>query len=303
MDGLIVDRQERPFNSNTDKLKTKDYYNRIISFCSQHDFGFHPMISANSLKFQKENYKVWLQILHLLYPDEEVFKIKLGKVMQLEVRNDEWTEEHIKEYIDWLNFLIDTDKKEYFDNDNKKFFDGIYTEKFAQYKEVTYLPYQIFHFKEMACTIGKMVCVRLGDLSICPCHRTSYDKFILGKFIVDNNKIVDIKANNIQLASAIYLTSAVIKPRCNECPLKMLCVKGCLGSQYEATNEIFYPIDSICELEKVKLIFLYFKFKKMIEESNLKDIYPLIHELNADVEKLLKQEDFNKWITFIQNLI
>ena len=303
MDGLIVDKYERPFNDNTDKLKTKDYYNRILSFCSSHDFGFHPMISANSLKYQKENYKVWIQILHLLYPDEKIFKIKLGKVMQLEVRNDEWTEEHIKEYIDWLNFLIDTDKKEYFNNDNKEFFDEIYTEKFAKYKEVTYLPYQIFRFKETSCTIGKMVCVRLGDLAICPCHRTSYDKYILGKFIVDNDKIIDIKANNVQLASAIYLTSALIKPKCNECPLKWFCVKGCLGSQYETTNDVFYPIESVCQLEKVKNIFLYFKFKKMIQESNIKYTYPLIYELNMGVEKLLKQEDFSKWITFIQNLI
>ena len=303
MDGLIVDKYERPFHNNTDKLKTKEYYNRIISFCSYHNFGFHPMISANSLKYQKENYKVWLQILHLLYPDEELFKSKLGKVMQLEVRNDEWTEEHIKEYIDWLNFLIDTDKKEYFNNDNKKFFDEIYTKNFTQYKEVTYLPYWVLKLKETSCTIGKMVCVRLGDLAICPCHRTSYDKFILGKFVVENNKIIDIKANNVQLASAIYLTSAMIKPKCDVCPLSSFCVKGCFGAQYEATNEIFYPIESVCQLQKVKNIFLYLKFKKMMQESNIKDFYPLIQELNIGVENLLKQEDFNEWIIFIQNLI
>lgn len=305
MDGLIVDKQERPFYNNTDKLKTKEYYNRIISFCSYHNFGFHPMISANSLKYQKENYKAWLQILHLLYPDEEAFKTHIGKVMQLEVRNDDWTEEHIKEYIDWLNFLIDTDKKEYFDNNNNEFFNILYTDKSEQYEEINYLPYQITICKEMSCTIGKMVCVRLGDLSICPCHRTSYDKYILGKFVVENDKIIDIKANNVQLASALYLTSSLIKPRCSECPIKLFCVKGCLGSQYETTNEIFYPIDSVCELQKVKNIFLYFKFKKMMQESNIKDIYayPLIHELNIGVEKLLIQEDFNKWIIFIQNLI
>lgn len=303
MDGLIADKYERPFNNNTDKLKTKEYYNRILSFCSHHNFGFHPMISANSLKYQKENYKIWLEILHLLYPDEELFKSQLGKVMQLEVRNDDWTEEHIKEYIDWLNFLIDIDKKEYFDNDNKNFFDELYTKKFEQYKEITYLPYCLFKFKETSCTIGKMVCVRLGDLAICPCHRTSYDKYILGKFVVDNDKIVDIKANNVQLASAIYLTSALIKPKCNECSINLLCVKGCLGSQYETTNDIFYPVESVCQLEKVKNIFLYYKFKKMMEESNIKNSYPLIKELNIEVEKLLEQEDFNKWITFIQSLI
>lgn len=113
MDGLIVDKFMRPFSNNNDNLKTAEYYNRIISFCARHRFGYHPMISADSLKYQKENYKIWLQIMHLTFPDEEEFKSKLGYVMQLMVRNDDWTEEHIKEYLDWLNFIIETDKKEF----------------------------------------------------------------------------------------------------------------------------------------------------------------------------------------------
>jgi hypothetical protein len=40
-----------------------------------------------------------------------------------------------------------------------------------------------------------------------------------------------------------------------------------------------------------------------MKESNIKNSYPLIKELNIEVEKLLKEEDFNKWIIFIQNLI
>jgi len=45
--------------------------------------------------------------------------------------------------------------------------------------------------------MGRMICVRLGDLAICPCHRTSYDKYLLGKFEVKDNQIIGIKANNV----------------------------------------------------------------------------------------------------------
>jgi len=36
--------------------------------------------------------------------------------------------------------------------------------------------------------------VRAGDLSIIPCHRTSYQKFIYGKYKTENNKIIGIEA-------------------------------------------------------------------------------------------------------------
>lgn len=304
MDGLIVDKMMRPFVTNTDKLKTAEYYNRIISFCSRHNFGYHPMIAAKSLKYQKENYKTWLKILHLTFPAEEDFKKNYGHVMQLVVRNNDWTDNYIKQYIDWLNFLIDTDKKEYFDNSNKKMLDSIYTSKSEEYTEITYMPYQLGEYPFLSCSMGRMICVRLGDLAICPCHRTSYDKYLLGKFEVKDNQIIGIKANNVQLASAIYLTSSLIKPKCGECPIARLCIKGCLGCQYENTNEIFYPVESVCNLIKVTQLFLNIKFSKMIEQDNLNiSDYDILLILEQNIQNMLQREDFSEWITYIQNLV
>lgn len=304
MDGLIVDKINRPFIKNTDKLKTTEYYKRIIGFCAKHGYGYHPMISASSLKYQKENYKAWLQILHLTFPDEEEFKSKFGHVMQLMVRNNDWTDEYIKQYIDWLNFLIETDKKEYFNNNNKILLDSIFTDKMEDFTDLTFLPYQVSEFPSFSCTIGHMLCIRLGDLAICPCHRTAYDKYLLGKYEVKDNEIIGIKANNVQLASAIYLTNSLIKPKCNECPIARVCVKGCLGCQYENTNEIFYPVESVCNLMKATYLFLHLKFQKMIKENNL-DIfsYPALTKLNYMIQNMLQQEDFSTWIKYIQNLI
>lgn len=304
MDGLIVDKINRPFNKNTDKLKTADYYKRIIGFCTRHGYGYHPMIAANSLKYQKENYKIWLKILHLTFPDEEEFKSKFGHVMQLMVRNNDWTDEYIKEYLDWLNFMIETDKKEYFDNSNKKLIESLYTDEVNKFLDLSWMPYQVSEFPTFSCTIGKMLCIRLGDLAICPCHRTAYDKYLFGKYEVENDKIVGIKANNVQLASAIYLTSTLIKPKCAECPLVTMCVKGCLGCQYENTNDIFYPVESVCNLFKVSYLFLDMKFKKMIKEDHLNiAAYGALVKLDGIIKNMLGKEDFSEWIKYIQSLI
>lgn len=304
MDGLIVDKINRPFANNTNKLKTEEYYKRIVGFCTRHKFGYHPMISANSLKYQKENYKIWLQILHLTFPDEEEFKSNFGHVMQLMVRNNDWTEEYIKQYLDWLNFLIETDKKEYFNNSNKEFFDSIYTNKVNDFLNLTFVPYQLSEFPVFSCTIGKIICVRLGDLAICPCHRTSYDKYLFGKFEVENDKIIDIKANNIQLASAIYLTNTLIKPKCDECPIVTMCMKGCLGCQYENTNEIFYPVKTVCDLMKISYLFLNMKFHKMMKDDHISiNPYGALVKLDKLIENMLKGEDFSQWITYIHSLI
>ena len=150
-----------------------------------------------------------------------------------------------------------------------------------------------------------MICVRLGDLALCPCHRTSYDKYLFGKYIVENDEIVGVKANNVQLASAIYITNALIKPKCNECPIAMMCLKGCLGCQYENTNDIFYPVESVCNLLKVTLLFLHLKFQKMMREDNIKiTLYPALMKLNKVIKKMLEsEEDFSSWIEYIQSLI
>ena len=305
MDGLIVDKINRPFIKNTEVLKNSDYYKRIIGFCTRHEYGYHPMIAANSLEYQKENYKIWLDILHHTFPDEDEFKRTFGHVMQLVVRNNDWTDDYIKQYIDWLNFLIDTDKKEYFDNNNKTLLDSLYTEKVNDFLALNYCPYQVGEFRNFSCTIGHMVCVRLGDLALCPCHRTSYDKYLFGKFTVKNNEIVGIQANNVQLASAIYLTNTLIKPKCNDCPISLMCMKGCLGCQYENTNDIFYPVESVCKLFKVTYLFLNLKFQKMMKEDNITiTLYPALMKLNTIIHKLLESEEgFLPWVEYIQNLI
>ena len=85
----------------------------------------------------------------------------------------------------------------------------------------------------------------------------------LNKKYLTNDEIVDIEANNIQMASAVFLTNAISKPHCNQCPISQYCMKGCIGSQYETLNEPFCPIPDVCDLLKANFLFLYLKHEKM----------------------------------------
>ena len=48
----------------------------------------------------------------------------------------------------------------------------------------------------IGCTCATDLTVRLGDLAICPCHRTSYNKYLYGKYVIENEEIIDIEAYN-----------------------------------------------------------------------------------------------------------
>lgn len=306
MDGLVVDKLSRPF-SNEHLEKTEQYYKEIVAFAKEHHYGFHPMISSESIEHQKENYEAWLKIGEELYGKENAKK-KFGFIMQLEVRNDGWTKEKIVSYLDWLNYLLDTDFNYYFHKDLNllaKFL--IRREVIPEFSESfnsTYIPYMIYSdAKTYSCTLGSMLCIRLGDLAICPCHRTAYEKFLLGKFKVNNGKITGIEANNIQLANTIYRTTAYTKPKCDICFWNDTCIKGCLGSQYESTGEILYPVESVCNLEIAKTIFLLEKYKQMgilNLTGELKNINPNLYKLYSHYKET---KEYVEWNSIIQKIL
>lgn len=304
MDGIVIDQQSRPFN-NKNLVKDNNYYTNIEKFAVRHHYGFHPMIAASTIEYQKKNYDEWIKMYQRIYPNN--WKNEYGGIMQLEVRNDDWTDDKIEKFLDWLNYIFDRDIELFFDGDldrvaryilkyEKTIPDNSYTESYIPY---TMLPISFGY----NCTIGVMLCVRLGDLAICPCHRTSYEKFIIGKFKKDvNKKIVGVEANNLQMANAIWRTGGITKPKCDCCDFHTFCMRGCLGAQYEENGEIFYPCETVCEMQKAKIIFCIEKYKKL-------NLFSYVDNscLSSEMTKLLsfykKTEEYNKWNPIIQKIL
>ena len=299
MDGPYLDKINRPFING--KEKTEEYYTNIFEFCRHHDYGFHPMIDSSTIEYQIENYKSWLKYIDRFYSDS---KTDLDKIMQLEVRDNTWTKDKIISYLKWLNFYINTDLERYFNNDIKEF--GLFAvaghDSDKLHYDGNYLPYHLLtNGKFSSCNIGTMLCIRVGDLTICPCHRTSYEKFLLGKYKIENNKIVGVEAKNIQLANTIFRTSFTTKPKCDLCVFEPFCLRGCLGAQYETYGEILYPCENNCELAKAKMTFLFLKY----DQWNLFDTKflgieffpPYLIQTKTLVETT---KEYNEWKNIIQ---
>ncbi len=254
VDGMIVENMTRPLNNNLEK--TEEFYDRLFLFAKHNNFYFHPMVAAESISLWKENVKWWQSMCEKYDIDFETY------LMLLEVRNPNWTEADIQEYCEFLDYLIDDYKARKCKNNNTEFF-----KRLLGLKEGLggYVPYGLAKADTFAgCTIPRFLTVRLGDMAICPCHRTAYNKFLYGWFKVEDNRITDIIGNNPQMATRCLMTNNQYGSlQCDICPIKDVCLKGCFGSQYETLGDPFYPIKNICNFFTIKFSFLIKKYVEM----------------------------------------
>ena len=91
--------------------------------------------------------------------------------------------------------------------------------------------------------------INVGDLTLVPCHRLAYPELRGGHFVVENNKIINLQADEGMNAYLnLVLCNNNLKPKCIKCDYNAICMKGCLGAQYEVFADPFYPIPSVCNL-------------------------------------------------------
>lgn len=318
VDGKMIEEKTRPYVGGekiTLAKKNDDFYDRLFKFLKLNHYCIHPMVSAASVDNWIENYDWWWEQYHKYEIEAPWYYFS----MFLEVRNNDWTDEKIIQYLKVVNHMMEKDMKEIYHNENIEEFycdklkhidylvinkDGTKTLKEPTSKN-SYIPYDLASSNTPGCTINTMLCVRLGDLSIVPCHRTSYNKFIYGHYQIEDNKIVDLIAENINLPLYIYTGNFLGAMECGTCP-NIYCIKGCFGSQYESTGEILYPIHSVCELAYAKTFFLYYKHKEIYEKYNLKDKVQIGDSLNkrdqAILNKMRETEIGQKWDRIVKNV-
>jgi len=279
IDGKFME-QNRPFKVESADKRDDDYYDKVFEFAKKWGIGFHPMVYGENIEKWKLNF-LWFQ---------EMFKkhdIPFDAIYLLEVRNAEWTREQMKEFGEFLKFLIKWTFNNIFNGDKEKFVRFLFDRR----------GYNILNpfskvGRGLGCSIQSTMFVRLGDLSIVPCHRTSYEKFVYGRFVVKDGKIVDIEALNPELMLAIYSYDAKNSPYCSTCPIKNVCSHGCLGSQYEITGDLFTPIPTVCALEHVKIFSIIEALKEI---GVLSIVRNMVHEsVKNDIDNVLELME-NGW--------
>ena len=236
------------------------YYKTLIDFCDKHFFAFHPMVSAFNIDKWIDNYNWWKSVLD---------DFQFSRLMLLEVRDDNWTNDKIQEYLKFLNYIIEDNFKNRYHSNHELMAQRITNQLY--YTTASYDPLTIPCFLDeagrdyfgMCCTIKTNLCVRLGDLAIVPCHRTAYPQFVNGHFEVIDGKIKGIVCENYEILSAIGSWNRNSAPRCNSCKIKQWCHGGCLGSNFESTHELFIPPKTVCNFMQAKYKFLIMKYENM----------------------------------------
>lgn len=262
-DGKILDNKGRP--RVNDESYTDEYYDNLFAFAKYNNFYFHPMVSSHNVKYWIENYEWWKE-RHAYY------HLDIQNMMLLEVRNDDWTEESINDYCKFITYLADDFLKNECHNNIELFANAVLNIRGYNPNNPIiegYVPWAITRTDTFnGCTVATHLTVRLGDLAICPCHRTSYAKYLYGKFVVEDDMIVDIKARNPQMAIKILMGNMLTTMHgCDVCLYKNCCLKGCFGSQLESNKDPFFPNKTVCAFfrKKYSTILQYYKDKGIID--------------------------------------
>ena len=290
IDGPLVDNLTRA-RSNGNKYDD-EFYDKVFTFAKHNGFLFHPMLSAASMPYQKENYDWWKKKLK----EYNIEGYVMDLAMMLEVRNDDWTDEALKAYNDFLNYILDDYLTDNCNGDVEYFaqqFGFIRNQKNENsFKIGGYIPWEIIEVDSiLGCTVTTDLTVRLGDLAICPCHRTAYDHYLYGYFKVENDMITGITAQNPEMAIKILFSNLhTSSPVCNQCYLKDYCEHGCYGSQLEVMKDPFFPIPGVCKLfrEKNHTILEYLRKHGVI------DYYKTINAQEVESERILKLLKFEQ---------
>ena len=195
------------------------------------------MVNAHSIDKWCENLDWWIK-----WSKENFNRSIFEQGLFLEVRNDEWTDEAITGYIKFLKHFIEESYKSLNDKVSVEGFINYLIcpwEKTIETKDHnqiehkflnSYIPYKIHHDYLISCSYTQALCVRLGDLAICPCHRTSYEHLIIGKYKIENNKIIGVIAQNIETFLNGYIIDSRGNIKCDVCPINLYCIKGCHGA-------------------------------------------------------------------------
>jgi radical SAM protein with 4Fe4S-binding SPASM domain len=231
----------RPFKVGNFDPRDDKYYEKAFAFSKKWGFYFHPMIHSGHIEKWEKNF-LWFQKMLAKYG----FDWK--NIYLLEVRNYDWDKKSILEFEKFIEFLIKWTFSGPCNSDINQYLNFAFTQGF----NILMSPLTTTG-RGLGCSIQSTIHIRMGDLSIAPCHRLSYNPFITALFKVKNGKIIGIESKNPELFLGIMSMEGKNQPGCEVCPIKEICSLGCLGSQYEVTGDPFSPIPTVCQLEHAKI--------------------------------------------------
>lgn len=148
----------------------------------------------------------------------------------------------------------------------------------------------------MPCSIGSYeMCINVGDLSLLPCHRLAYPELRGGQYQITPNGTLELKASEfLNSYLTIYYYNNLYTQACQDCKYNLICLKGCLGAQYEKYADISMSIPSVCKMfeKKYNTMINFYHSIGMFHYLFTKQInYPL----NTLFQKVLLSLGYNEY--------
>lgn len=240
VDGKYLDERNRPF---VNKRRSANYYDKIFEFAKKWGVAFHPMIYKDGIELWKDNF-LWFQTMFTNY------ELPWHSLYLLEVRNYEWDLASIREFYKFIYFVTQWSIKKLGSLGVKE---EDLLKAIHQLKLFNLFSGFFTTGRGIGCSVQSTMQLRLGDLSVHPCHRTAYPQFKLFQFIIEDSEIVGIRPFNYGLFPVIYGANSEEFPFCEACSIRKLCSGTCLGANYEYSGELFLPPPTVCLLEHAKV--------------------------------------------------
>jgi len=240
----------RPYKGKQIENRDDAYYDRVFKFAKKYGYGFHPMIHSSNIKDWKKNIDWYFDMF-------DKYDIAPYRLYLLEVRNEDWSNQELIIYSEFMEYLINTTFKRICNSDKNEMINYIF-----KLKGFNTLSSPFFRIgRGIGCSIQSMIALRLGDMTIVPCHRLAYKWFEIGKLKLPEFKVYDTKKPELMIG--IYSSTTTNFPKCDNCAINSLCSSGCLGHNFETSKDLFYTNFNVCRLMHVKLKAQLESFKKI----------------------------------------
>ena len=242
--------------------------------------GFHPILSASNIKNAIQNYDWWKAKYAEYYPEG----ISEGNFLPywLEARNDEWTDESIKDFLNLITYMLN-DRFKMCGNDVDELARHIFGAECSVHRPI-HLDLQCIDqvggdrvsHGTSGCSLSGLVCINTANFAIVPCHRLNYRQFRGGYFVVEDGAITGVEPFNVSGYLSLVTAPADSVPDCAFCKFNVVCHKGCAGAQFESSGEPFLTCQSVCNLIRAWFTHLLVLYDEMgvLESGRRQNLIP-----------------------------
>lgn len=277
VDGKYLDNDSRPLRSG--KKYDDAFYDKMFKFGAKWNLNYHPMISKVHIDKWIDNYKWYIENICKYYKTTELDAV--SRIYLLEVRNPDWTHEDLSFLENFIYFLIRYVKN--LCGNTLNFINFLRNPSNCNILSSIYAK----NYRGLGCSFSNTLAIRMSDMTLVPCHRTSYDGLNAGILNLDSTGKFSVNIEN----PMNWIFSHVFEPKntskCQYCEINKLCNYPCLGVNFEVNRDMYIPVETVCMLE-------YIKVRSIIKGLN---------DVGADPKIIYNDDEKNHQISLIEKEI